>query len=327
MIFKNLKNKLSLILLTALTIIVPVSAYAYSENVVLGGENLGIEVKSLGVLVVGFYNVENISPGQKAGLRIGDIITEIDDTVINGITDLSNHFNNKKELNITYKRGNTTKNTILELQKEGSTYKTGLYVKDSIMGIGTLTFIDPSNNRFGALGHEITEQTTGTKFEIKEGRIFKSEVTSIEKGERGNVGEKNAIYNTEEIYGTIDKNDITGIYGNYIKDYDKKSLLPVSKDITIGKAKIQTVIENSKKEQFEINILTIDKTDKTKNILFEVTDKKLLSKGNGIIQGMSGSPIIQEDKLVGAVTHVVVDNPHKGYGILITNMLKESEGA
>lgn len=324
MIFKNFKNKLLMILLSTI-LIIPISVKAYSENLVVGGENVGIEVKSIGVLVVGFYNVSGSSPGRDAGLKKGDIIYKVDDTVIHGITDLSNNYNDKTDLKITYKRNGSSHNTNLKLKKDGNIYKTGLYVKDSILGIGTLTFIDPSNNRFGALGHEILEQTTGVKFEIKDGKIFKSNVTSIDKADRGKVGEKNAIYNANEVYGDIDKNEKTGIYGTYTKDYNKNDIIPISKNIKTGKATIKTVIKGQNKEDFDINILSIDPNNKTKNILFEVTDKTLLNKGNGIVQGMSGSPIIQDGKLIGAVTHVVVDDPHKGFGIFITNMLKESE--
>ena len=324
MIFKNFKNKLFLILILT-TLIIPISAYAYSDEVILGGENVGIEVNSNGVLIIGFYDVNGASPGRKAGLKMGDTILKVDDTVIQGITDLSKHFNNSKTLKITYKRGNKTNETTLNLVKDNKIYKTGLYVKDSIVGIGTLTFIDPLTKRFGALGHEIIEQTTGIKFEIKDGKIFESDVTGIEKANRGSVGEKNSIYNEDKVYGNIDKNDITGVYGDYSKRYDKKDLIKISSDIKTGEATIKTVILGQKKQEFEINILNVDKNHQTKNILFEVTDEILLSKGNGIVQGMSGSPIIQDNKLVGAVTHVVVDDPHKGYGILITNMLKESE--
>ena len=324
MIFKNFKNKLLLILFLS-TLIIPISANAYSEEVILGGENVGIEVNSNGVLIVGFYDVKGTSPGREAGLKIGDTILKVDDTVIQGITDLSKHFNDSKTLKITYKRGNITSETTLNLVQDNKVYKTGLYVKDSIVGIGTLTFIDPSTKRFGALGHEILEQTTGTKFEIKNGKIFESNVTGIEKADRGSVGEKNAIYNEDKVFGNIDKNDVTGIYGNYSKKYNERDLIKISSDVEVGKAFIKTVISGQKKQDFEINILNIDKNHETKNILFEVTDETLLNKGNGIVQGMSGSPIVQNGKLVGAVTHVVVDDPHKGYGILITNMLKESE--
>ena len=324
MFFKNFKNKLFLILILT-TLIIPISAYAYSDEVILGGENVGIEVNSSGVLIVGFYDVNGTSPGREAGLKMGDTILKVDDTVIQGITDLSKHFNDSKTLKITYKRGNITGETTLNLVQDNKVYKTGLYVKDSIVGIGTLTFIDPTTKRFGALGHEILEQTTGTKFEIKDGKIFESNVTGIEKADRGSVGEKNAIYNEDKVFGNIDKNDVTGIYGNYSKKYNERDLIKISSDVEVGKAFIKTVISGQKKQDFEINILNVDKNHETKNILFEVTDETLLNKGNGIVQGMSGSPIVQNDKLVGAVTHVVVDDPHKGYGILITNMLKESE--
>lgn len=322
MFFKIFKNRLFMILLISLFII-PSGALAYSNKVILGGENIGIEVNSKGAFIVGFYDIKGSSPGREAGLKMGDIILKVDDTVIQGITDLSKSFD-KKSIKITYKRNNQIKETTLNLKQDNNLYKTGLYVKNSILGIGTLTFIDPETKRFGALGHEILEQTTGIKFEIKDGKIFNSNVTSIEKADRGEVGEKNAVYDEENIYGTIDKNDQTGIYGDYKKE-TKRKLINISTEIKTGSAIIETVIKGKTKESFNINILNIDKTNKTKNILFEVTDKTLLEKGNGIVQGMSGSPIIQNNNLIGAVTHVVVDDPHKGYGILITNMLEESE--
>ena len=324
MFAKKVKNKLLLILLSTI-LILPLTAYAYSNNVILGGENVGIEVKSSGVVVVGFYNVNGMSPGKEAGLSLGDVIIRVDDTDIHGISDLSEYFSDKETLKITYLRNKKEYNTTLNLKKDGDVYKTGLYIKDSIVGIGTLTFIDPESKRYGALGHEILEQNSGVKFEIKEGSIFKSDVTSIEKAEKGEVGEKNAVYDKEEIYGTIDKNDKTGIYGDYTSEISQNDLIETTTEVKTGAAKITTVIEDDKKEEFDINIISVDPSHNTKNILFEVTDKELLEKGNGIVQGMSGSPIIQNNKLIGAVTHVLVDDPHKGYGILIDNMLKESE--
>lgn len=206
-------------------------------------------------------------------------------------------------------------------------YKTGLYVKDKIIGIGTLTFIDPNTKMYGALGHEIMEKTTGTKFEIKDGTIFKSNVTGIDKGTRNSPGGKRASYMLDDTYGTITKNEINGIYGLYNKSIDKNNLIEVgdSTSIKLGKAYFTTVIENDTKETFEINILKLNKDVATKNIFFEITDEKLLKKTKGIFQGMSGSPIIQDGKIIGAVTHVVVDDSSKGYGIFITSMLKEIE--
>lgn len=327
MILKNFKNKLLLLLL--LTIVsIPISINAYSNNIVLGGDNIGIEIRSKGVLVVGFYNIGKNSPGKTAGLQKGDVITGVDDTVINSITDLSEVIDDSKnELKITYIRNNKKYETTIKLVKEEDIYKTWLYIKDKIIGIGTLTFIDPESKIFASLGHEIVESNTGLKFEMKDGSIFKSEVTGVEKSSRNNPGEKNATYHVEEKYGTITKNKNNGIYGKYEKSIEGKDTIEVANknEIKIGKAYFRTVLKNNVVEEFEINILKVNDNDPTKNILFEVTDKNLISKTNGIVQGMSGSPIIQNNKIIGAVTHVLTDNPRRGYGIFITNMLEEAD--
>ena len=327
MILKNFKNKLLLLLL--LTIVsIPISINAYSNNIVLGGDNIGIEIRSKGVLVVGFYNIGKNSPCKTAGLQKGDVITGVDDTVINSITDLSEVIDDSKnELKITYIRNNKKYETTIKLVKEEDIYKTGLYIKDKIIGIGTLTFIDPESKIFASLGHEIVESNTGLKFEMKDGSIFKSEVTGVEKSSRNNPGEKNATYHVEEKYGTITKNKNNGIYGKYEKSIEGKDTIEVANknEVKIGKAYFRTVLKNNVVEEFEINILKVNDNDPTKNILFEVTDKNLISKTNGIVQGMSGSPIIQNNKIIGAVTHVLTDNPRRGYGIFITNMLEEAD--
>ena len=327
MIFKKIKNKLLLLLI--LTIVsIPISINAYSNNVVLGGDNIGIEIRSKGVLVVGFYNVGKSSPGKSAGLLKGDVITGVDDTVINSITDLSDVMDEyKDELKITYIRNNKKYETTIKLVKEEDIYKTGLYIKDKIIGIGTLTFIDPESKIFASLGHEIVESSTGLKFEMKDGSIFKSEITGVEKSSRNNPGEKNATYHVEEKYGTITKNKINGIYGKYEKSIEGKDTIEVANknEVKTGKAYFRTVLKNNVVEEFDINILKVSDNDPTKNILFEVTDKKLITKTNGIVQGMSGSPIIQNNKIIGAVTHVLTDNPRRGYGIFITNMLEEAD--
>ena len=327
--FKKFFNKLLIFLFIISIFIIPKTCLAYTNKVILGGQNLGIEVNSNGVLVVGFYKVGNASPGALAGLKIGDRIIGIDDTVINDITDLSfssSVLNDK--IKITYIRKGNKETTDLKLYKDSSgVYKTGLYVKDSIIGIGTLTFIDPKTNMYGALGHEIIEKTTGQKFEIASGKIFKSEITSITKSERNNPGEKNATYNASEIYGTITKNGVNGIFGNYIGQINRSNLIDVAdaSEIKLGQATIRTVISGTEVKEYEIEILKIYPNNETKNILFKVIDDELISKTGGIVQGMSGSPIIQNNKIVGAVTHVISDDATKGFGIFITTMLKEIE--
>lgn len=326
---KKFLNKLLIFIFLISIISVPNIVFAYTKKVVLGGENIGIKVNSNGVLVVGFYQIDGKNPAKDAGLRIGDRIIKINDTDINIISDLTSSIKDNTEvLEVTYERNNKTYNTKINLYKDSNNvYKTGLYVKDKIIGIGTLTFIDPNTKMYGALGHEIMEKTTGTKFEIKDGTIFKSNVTGIDKGTRNFPGGKRASYMLDDTYGTITKNEINGIYGVYNKNIDTANLIEVadSSSIKLGKAYFTTVIKDDTKETFEINILKINKNDATKNIFFEITDEKLLKRTNGVVQGMSGSPIIQDGKLIGAVTHVVVDDSSKGYGIFITSMLKEIE--
>ena len=230
-------------------------------------------------------------------------------------------------IKFTILRDNKEKDIYLEvLQKEGI-YKTGMYVKDKIVGIGTLTYIDPATKIFGALGHEIDEKSTLEKFEIKDGKIFKSDVIGINRSSDGEAGEKNANFDTDTVYGNITKNEISGIFGNYTSDIDNLSKLKVAEkdEIRTGKATIRTVINDNNIEEFEINIIKIDKSNDTKNILFEITDKNLLKQTGGVVQGMSGSPIIQNNMIIGAVTHVIVNDPTKGYGIFITTMLKDGD--
>ena len=326
---KKFLNKLLIFIFLISIISVPNIVFAYAKKVVLGGENIGIKVNSNGVLVVGFYQIDGKNPAKDAGLRIGDRIIKINDTDINIISDLTSSIKDNTEvLEVTYERNNKIYNTKINLYKDSNNvYKTGLYVKDKIIGIGTLTFIDLNTKMYGALGHEIMEKTTGTKFEIKDGTIFKSNVTGIDKGTRNSPGGKRASYMLDDTYGTITKNEINGIYGVYNKNIDTANLIEVadSSSIKLGKAYFTTVIKDDTKETFEINILKINKNDATKNIFFEITDEKLLKRTNGVVQGMSGSPIIQDGKLIGAVTHVVVDDSSKGYGIFITSMLKEIE--
>ena len=315
------------ILLTILCI--PTFASAYSDYIIVGGENIGIELKADGVMVVGFYKVNNEYIANKAGLEIGDMITAIDNQEVNSIYDLTNKIKTSDgNITIEFQRDNTTKTIDLQLTKDANNnYKTGIYVKDSVTGIGTLTYIDPNTKLFGALGHEITDSRTGKMLVISGGSIYESKVTDIEPSSNGVPGEKNAQINLEGTQGTIYENTIKGIFGIYTDEIDDSQLYKVAKpeDIKEGKAEILTVLNDDIIEKYEIEITDISTNQETKNISFKITDEALLEKTNGIVQGMSGSPIIQGEYIIGAVTHVVVDNPHKGYGIFITNMLEEGE--
>lgn len=318
------------LLILILTLFMPISCLAYSDKIIPGGETLGIEVKSDGIMIIGFYEINGKYNKGNPSLKAGDYILKINDKPVSTIKELTNLIEQNvknNEVIVTYRRNNKEKTTTLPLIKDNNLYKTGLYVKDNITGIGTLTYIDPETNIYGALGHEIIENNTSSVVEIKSGNIFRNSITSIDKSTNGNAGSKNAkfYYNTK--YGNIIKNTSYGIYGNYTSNLPNKELLDVanSNEVKIGKATIYTVLDGENVKEYPISITAINETRNIKNITFLLEDSELVEKAGGIVQGMSGSPIIQNDKIVGAVTHVIVDNPLTGYGIFITTMLEEGE--
>lgn len=320
-----MKNKLFQFLL--ILFLIPLNIYAIPKKVIVGGETIGIEVYSDGIYVVGFYEVNNKMIGKDAGFKVGDIIKEINNVKINNISDINNLIKESNTYDFKIIRNYKEKDISFKLEEKNNIIKTGLYVKNKIDGIGTLSYINPETKTFASLGHEILESNSMSKFIINSGNIYKAEVTNIKKSEERIPGEKQANINFAETIGTIDKNEINGIYGKYNGKINENNTIDVGKkeEIKQGEAIIRTVVNNETKEDFSINILTVDENDPVKNILFEITDSKLLDKTNGIIQGMSGSPIIQNNKIIGVVNYVVLDNPKRGYGIFIENMLQEEE--
>lgn len=307
----------------------PLSILAYSKTLLPGGENIGIGIQTKGVIVAGIYDIDGTYPAEEAGIKPGDIIISVNSKKISTIDEMISLINENKSnsLFVTYLRNGKEYNTNLELKNSNGIIKTGLYVKDSVTGIGTLSFIDPVTKNFGALGHEITEKNTGVLLEVKNGTIFSSSVTKIDRSSSGNPGSKNALFYSENIKGTIFKNSHYGIFGTYTDTLPTKKEYKVAEpaDIQIGDAKMLTVIEGQNVGEYDIEIIKLNKNDTNKNILFEITDSELLAKTGGVVQGMSGSTIIQGDYIIGAVNYVIVDNPKRGYGIFITNMLKEME--
>jgi stage IV sporulation protein B len=312
---------------------IPNLVFAYSNYIIPGGENIGIQINTKGVMIVGLYKVDNSYPGRDAGLKLGDKIIAIDNKPVSNINEMVlaiNSANHNNKIMIKYERNNKIYTTSLQLVKStDNVYKTGLYVKDTINGIGTLTYIDPKTKIYGALGHEIIEKTTGQKVEVKDGKIFKSGVLSIAKSNNGSPGEKNARFYSNIVYGKIKENTNAGIFGSYTAIIPEKKVYKVAEpsEVKLGNASILTVIKDELVEEFDIEIIRLNnnQTQKIKNILFNITDAKLLDATGGIVQGMSGSPIIQNEMIVGAVTHVVVDETTKGYGIFIKYMLEEGE--
>lgn len=327
--FKKIFQNSIILLLTLFSM--PLSVFAYSDYIIPGGQNIGIELHTDGVLIVGLYKVNDEFPGKTAGLKVGDSIFKVNGKEVSSINEMVNEIHKVEDtgtVKIEYNRNGETYQANLNIFKdENNVYKTGLYVKDSITGIGTLTYIDPETKLYGALGHEILEKTTGKILEIKDGKIYHSTVTGITKSENGVPGEKNAKLDQNDIKGSIKENTEHGIFGTYTKELPDEKTYKVAnpQDVKTGDAVIRTVLNGTEIKEYKIKITKINQTGTTKNLSFTITDDELLNTTGGIIQGMSGSPILQGKYLIGAVTHVVVDSPRRGYGIFITNMLEEAE--
>ncbi len=311
-------------------------------KVVPGGQSIGVKLNTKGVLVVGHHQIETdkgtASPGEDAGIQVGDMITRINNTKILKMSEIAEIVEKAgkqgEPLNITVKRDNRKmeKELLPAKDKTEGSYRMGLYIRDSAAGIGTMTFYHPESKKYGALGHVISDMDTKKPIEVYDGHIVKSQVTSIERGSNGKPGEKLARFSTDrKIIGTITRNSPFGIFGelsNGLQDQRDAEALPITlpDQVKEGPAKIRTVLKGNKVEEFDVRIVSTvpQKFPATKGIVIKVTDPKLLKETGGIVQGMSGSPIIQDGKLVGAVTHVFVNDPTSGYGVHIEWMLNEA---
>ncbi len=311
-------------------------------KVIPGGQSIGVKLNTVGVLVVGHHQVDtqngNVSPGELAGIKIGDIITEINGKKIEQMTDVAPYVqesgNSGTPLDVVVNRENEkfTAKLMPMMDKDEQTYKLGLYIRDSAAGIGTMTFYHPETNKYGALGHVISDMDTKKPIVVEDGQIVRSTVTSIEKGSNGDPGEKLARFSSDrEVIGNIQRNSPFGIFGVLNKNIkngamDKPMPIALSHQVKEGPAKILTVVNNDKVELFDIEIVSTipQKFPATKGMVIKVTDPELLEKTGGIVQGMSGSPIIQNGKVIGAVTHVFVNDPTSGYGVHIEWMLNEA---
>lgn len=312
-------------LLIAIILLMPFNVFAYSDFIIPGGETIGISVNNDGVVVMGFYKVNN--DYINSFLEVGDNIIYVNDEEVDNIEELSNLIEkniNDNSVSIIYVRDGVEHEGLLELRLVDGIYKSGLYIKSNVVGIGTVTYID--GDIYGALGHVINFGSINKKVEIKDGTAFFSDVTNFIRSRNGNPGSKSADIIYDKEFGSIDSNTNYGIYG-YVKSKNDKELMEVGKlnDVMLGSASIYTTNLDDEVIEYEIKILEIDKESKDKNFYFEVVDKDLLEMSGGIVQGMSGSPIIQNDKIIGAVTRVLIDDVKKGYGISIVTMLEEGD--
>ncbi len=311
-------------------------------QVIPSGQSIGIKLHTRGAVVVGHHlirrNETNISPGKKAGIKVGDLIQEANHRSISNLADLTEIIqkagSEQKPIDFVVERNKRRihLNVSPTLDEDGKRYQIGLYIRDSAAGIGTMTYFDPKNNQYGALGHVISDMETKKPLPIKEGEILSSSITSIVKGAVGRPGEKNpSTDRNETIIGDVKQNTSFGIFGKTNKDYtfSERREMTVARpsEVREGKAQILTVIHGNKIEPFDIEIIQTSRQAEptTKSMILQITDPNLLKKTGGIVQGMSGSPIIQNGKIVGAVTHVFVNDPTKGYGVYLEWMLEESK--
>ena len=298
------------------------------------GNTVGIKLYSDGVLVIGMTEVEGKKPYENTGIREGDLIKAVDNIAVTTTEELINSVNasNGKNIEIKYLRdGEEYIADIEPVKTKEDKYKIGLWVRDGAVGIGTATYYEPQTGRIATLGHGIVDRDTDKLITIESGELLTSKITNIKKGEKGNPGEIRGIINEDSKIGNIYQNTQFGIYGKIEKvnslgiNEENSMEVALIDEIETGKAHILLTLEDGIRKEYEIKIKKIyrNNTENNKSMLIEITDDELIEKTGGIIQGMSGAPIIQKGKFIGAVTHVLVNSPLEGYAVFGEIMLKQ----
>ena len=304
------------------------------ENVSLipGGTSFGVRLLGEGVCVVGLSDVtvggKNISPAASAGLLPKDLIVEVDGVRVRTVQDFKSAIaaSEGRAVSLLCKRGGESFSvSVTPVKDETGHYTVGMWVRDSASGIGTITFVDPKTGAFGALGHGICDGESGELLPLSRGIVTDAVVTGIEKGKKGAPGELKGYLKGEK-KGVLNKNTGCGIFG-YFADAPDGDAIPIalSQKVHTGEAIVRCTLDDGKMGDYKIEITEIHGHSENKSFTVKVTDEALLAKTGGIVQGMSGSPIIQDGKLIGAVTHVLINDPTTGYGIFIENMLAAAQ--
>ena len=302
------------------------------ESVILGGDTVGIKLFMEGVIVVAMSDIPGAvrrCPGKEAGIRVGDRIVKTNGAPLSGTDELEKAVKESggAPITLTLLRGDKMQDAVITpiYYEDGKSYKLGLFVKESAGGVGTVTFCDPESGTFGALGHAIEDFETGALIDPAGGSITDSSVAYITKSEKGAPGEICGVFGKDTL-GTISKNTPLGLFGKYASP-PQGPLIPIGVSTQVEKGACTVYSSVSGKTEgyaAEIQEIFPHKKDSNKNMVIRITDEGLISLTGGIVQGMSGSPIVQNGKLVGAVTHVFVNDPTRGYGVFIENMLNEA---
>ena len=308
------------------------SVYAAPCNeVYLGGFAAGFMLNTQTVEIIGVCEVMTddgmMCPARESGLKSGDIISKVNDFDVTSAEELNRLMNESftsYKLTVLHDGEQRIVDITPVKDKSSGKKRFGLLVKDSVNGIGTITYIDKSKNTFASLGHPVTDNS-GKLIKINGGNIYGCLIYDVKKGWRGNPGELKGVFENDNMIGSVLVNSTSGIYGNISHEYPTDGLIKIQKgtieDITVGKAKIYSCLGEKNVCEYEIRILKVVANNKdNRNFVIKIDDKRLIEKSGGIVQGMSGSPIVQNGKLIGAVTHVFVNDPTRGYGIAIENM-------
>lgn len=308
------------------------AAYADGgDGLYLGGFPAGFVLSTTKVEVVGLCDVVTdgkvVCPAREAGLKAGDVIRKINGEEVRKTSDVNSFIAKEyKKYELLILRGNEEMSLTVNPVKERSSgaKRIGVLVKDSVNGIGTVTYIDKTNNKFASLGHPVTDPS-GTPMEINGGTVYDGLIYDVKKGVRGTPGELRGAFESSVI-GQAKINCACGIYGELAENYNCSKLVKTEKasidEVSIGTAYIYSTVYGKEAKTYKISIVKVDKHNKdNRNFVIKIEDKELIDKTGGIVQGMSGSPIIQNGKLIGAVTHVFINDPTRGYGIGIDNML------
>ena len=299
----------------------------------IGGMTAGFTLSAGGTEIIGLNEVVaedgTYRPATDAGLRVGDCICAVDGICVKSISDLNAAMERSggKTVTLVVKRAGETAEVKLTpvKEKKSGKFKIGVLIRDTLAGIGTVTYINKDTRKFGALGHAVCDENHNS-LEIAGAKVYLCSVVGVNKGSRGKAGELRGMFMGQQL-AKAEKVCESGLYGTFDKNYDYSRLetvqtAPVS-EVTIGKAIIYSTVDGVYPQKYEIAIAKVDANNKdNKNFVIKVTDEKLISETGGIVQGMSGSPIIQNGKLIGAVTHVFLNDPTRGYGIGIENMTK-----
>ena len=305
------------------------SVSAEEEYLYIGGIPAGFTIKPQGATIIGLSDVivdgEVYSPSKNADIKVGDIIMSINKKEINGAQSISDALKDNKgepvEIEIERFGEKIIKFVTPRVDNNGQ-YKLGIMVREDLSGIGTITYFKP-NGEFASLGHPVLNEI-GEPLKISEGEAFLCSIIGINKGEKGKAGDLRGVIMESDKIGSITKNTQSGLYGKAGEYFDyKKYEKTVRAEAVMGKASILTCIDGVTPREYQISIVKIDKNDReNKNLVIKIVDNELLSVTNGILQGMSGSPIIQGGKIVGAVTHVFINDPSRGFWILIEKILE-----